>query len=64
MILYETQLGRSTGRIFSKKDGFSQRRADQRKSLIEWFLNFFKEVFLPSGYPNSVSSDYLSYQIW
>ncbi|XP_074599805.1 RUS family member 1 [Brevipalpus obovatus] len=25
---------------------------------------FFQEVFLPRGYPDSVSSDYLEYQIW
>ncbi|XP_063225959.1 RUS family member 1 isoform X2 [Bacillus rossius redtenbacheri] len=26
--------------------------------------NFFREVFLPQGYPDSVSKDYLAYQIW
>ncbi|KAL5015975.1 hypothetical protein ScPMuIL_005564 [Solemya velum] len=25
---------------------------------------FFRDVFLPQGYPESVSSDYLQYQIW
>ena len=25
---------------------------------------FFREVFLPKGYPESVSSDYLVYQAW
>jgi len=24
----------------------------------------FQSVFLPQGYPDSVSSDYLTYQIW
>lgn len=27
-------------------------------------LLFFKTVFLPQGYPDSVSDDYLTYQIW
>ena len=26
--------------------------------------NFFVTVFLPQGYPHTVSSDYLEYQIW
>ena len=26
--------------------------------------NFLREVFLPQGYPSSVSDDYLEYQIW
>lgn len=25
---------------------------------------FFKEVFLPEGYPQSVRADYATYQIW
>lgn len=24
----------------------------------------FKRIFLPHGYPDSVSSDYITYQIW
>ncbi|XP_023687466.2 RUS family member 1 isoform X1 [Paramormyrops kingsleyae] len=28
------------------------------------FLGFFKSVFLPQGYPDSVSGDYLQYQFW
>ncbi|TPP64596.1 hypothetical protein FGIG_02328 [Fasciola gigantica] len=27
-------------------------------------LSLFKKVFLPKGYPHSVSSDYMEYQIW
>ncbi|XP_035660501.1 RUS family member 1-like isoform X2 [Branchiostoma floridae] len=27
-------------------------------------VQFFRSVFLPQGYPESVSDDYLSYQIW
>ncbi|TFK39310.1 vitamin B6 photo-protection and homoeostasis-domain-containing protein [Crucibulum laeve] len=28
-----------------------------------WLTDFMRKVFLPAGYPNSVSSDYLRYQI-
>ncbi|XP_060079706.1 RUS family member 1-like [Ylistrum balloti] len=28
------------------------------------FSHFFRSVFLPQGYPESVSQDYLEYQIW
>lgn len=33
-------------------------------SLITWFINLLKGMFLPKGYPDSVSSDYMEYQIW
>ncbi len=28
------------------------------------FLLLFQDAFLPQGYPNSVSKDYLKYQTW
>lgn len=35
------------------------------KENIQYTLkNVFKEIFLPQGYPSSVSEDYTSYQIW
>ena len=27
-------------------------------------MRFLHEAFLPDGYPGSVSSDYISYQLW
>lgn len=36
-------------------------RITPRRSLGR---NFFRDVFLPTGYPHSVSSDYATYQIW
>ncbi|XP_039186382.1 RUS family member 1 isoform X4 [Crotalus tigris] len=34
----------------------------------DWYLNsfhrIFKSIFLPQGYPESVSTDYLAYQFW
>lgn len=28
------------------------------------FLKFFQKIFMPAGYPDSVSEDYLAYQKW
>jgi hypothetical protein len=30
----------------------------------ERFVQFFRQVFLPQGYPRSVSDDYYRYQLW
>lgn len=35
-----------------------------KKTIFTSFVNFFAEVFLPQGYPESVRNDYSSYQIW
>ena len=35
-----------------------------RFSLSALLYSFFQEVFLPQGFPDSVSSDYVTYQIW
>ncbi|CAB3225791.1 unnamed protein product [Arctia plantaginis] len=28
------------------------------------YINFFKKLFLPQGYPDSVTNDYITYQFW
>ena len=33
-------------------------------TFIEGFVQFIRQVFLPQGYPESVSDDYFSYQLW
>lgn len=37
-----------------------------KKSGKQWssLSDFFMDVFLPHGYPNSVSKDYIQYQLW
>jgi len=35
-----------------------------RTSISALLYSFFQEVFLPQGFPESVSSDYVTYQIW
>lgn len=39
-------------------------RRKQSITLIISSINLLKEVFLPRGFPNSVSKDYTEYQIW
>ncbi|XP_071849828.1 RUS family member 1-like isoform X2 [Apostichopus japonicus] len=48
---------------YSSYDGKLKRNANSSFSFSGIIL-FFKTVFLPQGYPESVSSDYLTYQIW
>ena len=67
MSLSEIQRGELTGRIYSVSKGLYYSSADvrlRRQSLVQWFVSILKEIFLPAGYPHTVSSDYLSYQIW
>lgn len=43
------------------------REIKPRRNILYNFrgvLNFFRELILPNGYPESVSDDYLEYQIW
>ncbi|KAM9844301.1 RUS family member 1 [Aulostomus maculatus] len=48
------------------KDGVMERRRDggEGESRGNRIWVFFKSVFLPQGYPESVSEDYLQYQFW
>lgn len=39
-------------------------RRKQSTSLVCNSINVLKEIFLPRGFPNSVSKDYTEYQIW
>ncbi|XP_052798184.1 RUS family member 1-like [Mya arenaria] len=38
--------------------------AEEKRSGFHSVGHFFRTVFLPQGYPDSVSDDYLTYQIW
>ncbi|XP_022201036.1 RUS family member 1 [Nilaparvata lugens] len=42
----------------------SSNTGERKHTLFYGFKNFFREVFLPQGYPDSVSKDYMNYQIW
>uniref|UniRef100_A0A914UPW7 RUS family member 1 n=1 Tax=Plectus sambesii TaxID=2011161 RepID=A0A914UPW7_9BILA len=43
--------------------GHTQRRRSNQFSL-SYFKAFFMDVFLPQGYPESVTDDYMEYQMW
>jgi len=59
MSLIEIENGQLTGRIYPKNE---TRRA--KENLFQLFITIFKEIFLPTGYPHTVSKDYLAYQVW
>ena len=57
------------------KDGTTLKRKQSNKtqrenehntlvSLLPWLIQVLREVFLPEGYPSSVSNDYIAYQVW
>ncbi|KAG7238935.1 hypothetical protein INR49_030482 [Caranx melampygus] len=48
------------------KDGAVERRRDggEGETRGNSIVGAFKSVFLPQGYPDSVSADYLQYQFW
>ncbi|XP_070704191.1 RUS family member 1 [Pempheris klunzingeri] len=49
---------------YFRKDGVMERRRDGGESRGNSIVGVFKSVFLPQGYPESVSNDYLQYQFW
>ncbi|KAL5467116.1 hypothetical protein EMCRGX_G031301 [Ephydatia muelleri] len=51
-------------RYFCDSGGPKRARADRSGDLLANIRKFIKEAFLPQGYPESVSEDYLSYQLW
>uniref|UniRef100_A0A8C5AI20 Zgc:162613 n=1 Tax=Gadus morhua TaxID=8049 RepID=A0A8C5AI20_GADMO len=49
------------------QDGAMERRRDGRDGASgggNYVIGVFKSVFLPQGYPESVSADYMQYQFW
>lgn len=51
---------------YSVRDGAIERRRDGGggSARANTLVGVFKSVFLPQGYPESVSDDYLHYQLW
>ncbi|XP_028670774.1 RUS1 family protein C16orf58 homolog [Erpetoichthys calabaricus] len=49
---------------YMEKAGLVQRKRNDEKRRSWSFIDAFTSVFLPQGYPESVSEDYLSYQLW
>lgn len=66
LVLATERYGSGQVWTYAVKDGVMQRRRDgsEAGSRGNSVVGFFKSVFLPQGYPESVSSDYLQYQFW
>jgi hypothetical protein len=43
---------------------FDTNRSAKAFSVLVWFGEWLRYAFLPQGFPASVSSDYLRYQLW
>ncbi|KAF4528577.1 hypothetical protein B566_EDAN015725 [Ephemera danica] len=63
------QSGRKRSYIFDKESNqlvrdHKQRAHGKSSPVISWFVDWLRFIFLPQGYPSSVSSDYMTYQLW
>ncbi|CAI7992683.1 RUS family member 1 [Geodia barretti] len=56
--------GRPTATYMCDHIGLRRIKAGANSGLWQRPGKFVKEVFLPQGYPDTVSSDYLHYQLW
>lgn len=66
VVLATERYGSSEAWRYCSKDGLMERRREQtqHRSTGNSLFGVFKSVFLPQGYPESVSEDYLHYQFW
>ena len=64
MLLVEHSAASKSQRYHLTTSGLvSDEKWPRRWSLKAW-KNLLAEIFLPQGYPHSVSDDYLKYQMW
>ncbi|KAM4534891.1 RUS family member 1 [Fundulus diaphanus] len=66
LVLATERYGSAEAWKYLVNDGALERRRDGSEggSRGNCVVAFFKSVFLPQGYPESVSRDYLQYQFW
>ncbi|XP_040918871.1 RUS1 family protein C16orf58 homolog [Toxotes jaculatrix] len=66
VVLATERYGSAESWKYFAKDGVIERRRDgsEGESRGNTLIGVFKSVFLPQGYPESVSDDYLQYQFW
>jgi Vitamin B6 photo-protection and homoeostasis len=50
--------------LYNLQDGSDNAVTVVRETELNTLSSLFRSIFLPEGYPSSVSKDYLSYQIW
>ncbi|XP_041829665.1 RUS1 family protein C16orf58 homolog [Melanotaenia boesemani] len=65
-VLATERYGSAQSWKYLEKDGMIERTRDGREgeTRSNSVVGVFKSVFLPQGYPDSVSDDYLQYQFW
>eukprot|EP00055_Hartaetosiga_balthica_P011748 m.54607 g.54607 ORF g.54607 m.54607 type:complete len:452 (+) comp7722_c0_seq4:54-1409(+) len=54
----------SSGKLHSSSYQHESQSSTSLKKAYGVCVEVFKSLFLPSGYPHSVSDDYISYQVW
>ncbi|TMS15364.1 RUS1 family protein C16orf58-like protein [Larimichthys crocea] len=66
VVLATERYGSAESWKYVGKDGVMERRRDGTEGVSRGnsVIGVFKSVFLPQGYPESVSNDYLQYQFW
>ncbi|XP_075998962.1 RUS family member 1 isoform X2 [Genypterus blacodes] len=65
LVLATERYGGAESWKYEAKDGVMKRsRGSEGGATESTVFGVFKSVFLPQGYPESVSSDYLHYQFW
>lgn len=66
VVLATERYGSAESWRYFGEDGVMERRRDgsEGESRGKSMVAVFKSVFLPQGYPESVSEDYLQYQFW
>ncbi|XP_035472248.1 RUS1 family protein C16orf58 homolog [Scophthalmus maximus] len=66
VVLATERYGSAGSWKYLAKDGVVERKREDRdgESRGNSVVGVFKSVFLPQGYPESVSGDYLQYQFW
>uniref|UniRef100_A0A3B4XXC0 RUS family member 1 n=1 Tax=Seriola lalandi dorsalis TaxID=1841481 RepID=A0A3B4XXC0_SERLL len=66
VVLATERYGSAESWKYFARDGVVERRRDgsEGESRGNSIVGVFKSVFLPQGYPESVSDDYLQYQFW
>ncbi|XP_072022371.1 RUS family member 1-like [Amphiura filiformis] len=64
MVCRETYGSHTEGRYVKQWDGSIKRTERNKDATFTGIRTFVRDVFLPLGYPESVSEDYMSYQLW
>lgn len=64
IVCFENYGSSTRRRKYVIEDGYNRPVVIDNEKRFSTVRNFFMSVFLPQGYPDSVSKDYLPYQLW